>query len=360
VEIPGTTSATDAGRAPALVPLPAQPREVGWPTEDWPLGAPAPDVDGARIERALDRPFREEGQRALGETHAVVLIHRGLLVAERYAPNLGPGDTLRSWSIAKSILHAVLGILVRDGRLDVRARADAPEWSDPTDPRHGITVDQLLRMSSGLGYVEDYEDEQSDVREMLFGSGKDDMARYAAARPLAVPPDTSFNYTSGQSLILARLLGCIVGGGRDGALGFMKRELFEPIGMRSAKPRFDAAGTFVGSSYVFATARDFARFGLLYLRDGVWSGRRILPEGWVDYARTPTPTAPLRDYGAHFWISPGDLGTFSANGFEGQRISIVPALDLIVVRLGRTPATQALGLQSWLADVVAAFRPRKA
>ena len=182
------------------------------------------------------------------------------------------------------------------------------------------------------------------------------MARFAADRPLAAPPDTTFAYTSGQSLILSRLLGQIVGGGRDGCLAFMRRELFEPIGMTSAKPRFDAAGTFIGSSYVFATARDFARFGLLYLRDGVWDGRRILPPGWVDAARTPTPTAPLRDYGAHFWISPGELGTFSANGFEGQRILIVPALDLIVVRLGRTPAAKALALQSWLADVVAAFR----
>jgi CubicO group peptidase (beta-lactamase class C family) len=352
------TSTTDAPSARPLVPLPPQPRGVAWPTEEWPAGSLGPDVDRPRIDRALERAFAVEAQRALGETHAVVVVHRGVLVAERYAPNLGPGDTLRSWSIAKSILHALLGILVRDGRLDVRSRADAPEWSDPSDPRYAITIDQLLRMSSGLGYVEDYDDEQSDVREMLFGSGRDDMAHFAAARPLAVPPDTAFAYTSGQSLILARILGRIVGGGREGALAFMRRELFLPIGMKSAKPRFDAAGTFVGSSYVFATARDFARFGLLYLRDGVWDGRRILPEGWVDYARTPTPSAPLRDYGAHFWISPGELGTFSANGFEGQRILIVPALDLIVARLGRTPATQALGLQSWLADVVAAFRVR--
>jgi CubicO group peptidase (beta-lactamase class C family) len=354
----GSSTKDVLGARSPLVSLPPQPEGVAWPTVDWPLGSPGPDVDRARIDRALERAFAADGKRAIGETHAVVLVHRGALVAERYGPNLGPGDTLRSWSIAKSILHALLGVLVREGRLDVRSRADAPEWGDASDSRRAITIDHLLRMSSGLGYVEDYEDEQSDVREMLFGSGKEDMARFAAARSLAVPPDTAFAYTSGQSLILARILGRIVGGGREGVLAFMRRELFEPIGMNSAKPRFDAAGTFVGSSYVFATGRDFARFGLLYLRDGVWDGRRILPEGWVDYARTPTPTAPLRDYGAHFWISPGELGTFSANGFEGQRILIVPALDLIVVRLGRTPAALALGLQSWLADVVAAFRVR--
>ena len=340
----------------ALVPLPAQAAGVPWPTREWPRGEPDSRIDRTRLERALERAFSGDAVAKLGETHAVVIVHRGVLVAERYRPGVGPADTLRSWSIAKSILHALLGILVRDGLLDVGAPVDAPEWDEPDDPRRAITVDHLLRMSSGLGYVENYEDEHSDVREMLFGRDRFDMAHFAAARPLAAPPGTVFNYTSGQSLLLARLLGRIVGGGSDGCRTFMRRELFGPIGMTSALPRFDAAGTFIGSSYVFATAQDFARFGLLYLRDGLWEGRRLLPEGWVDYARTPTPTAPLGDYGAHFWLSPGDLGAFSANGFEGQRILLVPGLDLIVVRLGRTPAAEALGLQSWLADVVASFR----
>jgi CubicO group peptidase (beta-lactamase class C family) len=354
----GTSRETGSpGARRALPSLPTQPAGVAWPTREWPTSVPAADVDRERLEAVLDRAFARGAVDALGETHAVVLVHRGVVVAERYGHGVARGDTLRSWSIAKSILHALVGILVREGRLDVGDRVDAPEWSDPADPRHPITVDQLLRMSSGLGYVEDYDDELSDVREMLFGAGRFDMAHFAAARSLAAPPDTVFSYTSGQSLILSRLVGRLVGGGAAGCTEFMRRELFDPIGMRSAKPRFDAAGTFVGSSYVFATALDFARFGLLYLRGGVWDGRRILPAGWVDYARTPTPTAPLGDFGAHFWISPDEpLGTFSANGFEGQRILIVPALDLVVVRLGRTPAALAIGLQGWLAEVVASFR----
>jgi CubicO group peptidase (beta-lactamase class C family) len=338
-----------------LLPLPGQPDRVPWPTEDWPTGEPAAGVDRERLERSLERAFRAGAENAVGETHAVVVVHRGVLIAERYGQGIRPDQTLRSWSIAKSILHASIGILVRDGDLDVHAPAAVPEWSGPGDPRGRITVDQLLRMSSGLGYREDYDDELSDVRRMLFGDGREDMARYAASRPLAAEPDTEFRYTSGQSLILSRIVGDVVGGGADGCRAFMRRELFDPIGMTSASPRFDAAGTFIGSSYVFATARDFARFGLLYLRDGIWDGRRLLPEGWVDRARTPTPTAPLGDYGAHFWISPGELGTFSANGFEGQRILIVPALDLVVVRLGRTPAELVLGLQAWLAELLASF-----
>jgi CubicO group peptidase (beta-lactamase class C family) len=355
---PPRTSAEAAARnpRPELVPLPLQPGGAAWPTREWPVGEPARGVDRARLERSLARAFAADAAGRLGETHAVVIVQGGVLVAERYGAGIGPADTLPSWSIAKSILHALLGVVVREHRFDVHARADVPEWAEPADPRHAITADQLLRMSSGLGYLEDYEDEHSDVREMLFGAGRADMAHFAAARPLAAPPDTTFSYTSGQSLILARILGGVVGGGSEECRAFMRRELFDPIGMTSAKPRFDGAGTFIGSSYVFATARDFARFGLLYLRDGRWDGRAILPSGWVDYARTPTPTAPLRDYGAHFWLSPGDLGTFSANGFEGQRILIVPGLDLVLVRLGRTPATMALALQGWLAEVVDAFR----
>jgi CubicO group peptidase (beta-lactamase class C family) len=340
-----------------LPALPEQQTGIPWPTREWPTGAPGRGIDVARLEGSLTRAVRDRVTPELGETHAVVVVHRGVLIAERYGPGIRADQTLRSWSIAKSILHALLGILVRDGRLDVDAPAAVPEWADPADPRRRITVDQLLRMSSGLGYLEDYDDELSDVRQMLFGAGREDMARYAATRPLVADPDTEFRYASGQSLILSRILGDIVGGGADGCRAFMRRELFDPIGMTSAAPRFDAAGTFIGSSYVFATARDFARFGLLYLRDGVWEGRRILPEGWVDRARTPTPTAPLRDYGSHFWIPAGLPGAFSANGFEGQRILIVPAHDLIVVRLGRSPAELALGLQAWLSEVLASFSP---
>ncbi len=180
------------------------------------------------------------------------------------------------------------------------------------------------------------------------------MAAYAAARPLAHAPGTFWSYSSGTSNIVASVIGHAVGGGRDGMLAFMRDVLFEPIGMRSAKPRFDTAGTFIGSSYCFATARDFARFGLLYLRDGVWDGRRLLPEGWVDHARTPTP-ASSGWYGAHWWLALDGSGRFSANGYEGQYIIADPRRDLILVRLGVSSIQQRGNVLRRLRDVAETF-----
>ncbi|MEE3327965.1 MAG: serine hydrolase [Myxococcota bacterium] len=339
-----------------LIRLAQQPAGVGWPTSQWTHG-PLPDFSGSqRLESALSYAFHPDGQASLGETHAVIVVHRGQIVLEQYAPGITPETTLRSWSVSKSILHAMLGILVREGRLDLDASALFPQWSALDDSRRGITLRHLLHMSSGLDFVEDYNDPTSDVQQMLFGSGQADMAAYALGRPSLHPPGTYFSYSSGDSLLLSSVLGEVVGGERDAILDFMRRELFDPLGMSSAKPRFDAAGTFIGSSYVFATARDFARFGYLYLRDGIWAGRRILPEGWVDFARMPAPAARNGEYGAHFWrAAKSRLGVFFAEGFEGQRVMMVPALDLVIVRLGRTPPEKTSGLQAFMATLVASF-----
>ena len=339
-----------------LIRLAQQPAGVAWPTSQW-RHAPLPEFSQSqRLERALSYAFGPDGQASLGETHAVVVVHRGEIVLEEYAVGITPETTLRSWSVSKSILHAMLGILVREGRLDLDASVGFPQWSARDDPRRGITLRHLLHMSSGLDFVEDYNEPTSDVQEMLFGSGQADMAAYAAARPSLHPPGTHFSYSSGDSLLLSSVLGQVVGGGREGVRDFMRQELFDPLGMSSAKPRFDAAGTFIGSSYVFATARDFARFGYLYLRDGIWAGRRILPQGWVDFARMPAPAARHGEYGAHFWRAANSrLGVFFAEGFEGQRVMMVPALDLVIVRLGRTPPEKAAGLQAFLARLVASF-----
>lgn len=341
-----------------LIRLAEQPAGVDWPKSKWTHG-PLPDFsDSYRLEQVLSYAFHPDSQATLGETHAVIVVHRGQIVVEQYAPGITPEKTLRSWSISKSILHALLGILVREGRLDLDTSVHFPQWSALDDPRREMTLRHLLHMSSGLEFVEDYSDPTSDVQQMLFGTGQADMAAYAAARPLQHPPGTHFSYSSGDSVLLSSVLGQIVGGGRDTIRDFMQRELFDPLGMSSAKPRFDAAGTFIGSSYVFATARDFARFGYLYLRDGIWAGRRILPEGWVDFARTPAPTALNGEYGAHFWRARGSrLGVFFAEGFEGQRVMMVPALDLVIVRFGRTPSEKTDGVQTFLATLVASFVP---
>lgn len=337
--------------------LPQQPAGLAWPTDAWPTGdLPAAAAPGVRA--LLNHAFSDGAKAELGETQAVVIIHEGRLVTERYGAGHGPEATCHSWSMAKSITQALAGMAVKDGRLDIHAPADVPEWRGAGDPRAAITLDQLLRMSSGLAFVEAYErDKPSDVIEMLFGKGADDVAGFAAAFPLAHPPGSFWSYSSGTSNIVSRCVARAVGETGPGFEAFMRRRLFEPLGMTSPVPKFDAAGTFIGSSFCFCAPRDFARFGLLYLRDGVWEGARLLPEGWVDYARTATFQQPgVEDgpYGAHWWLDMAGPGTFSANGYDGQFIVLRPDRDLIVVRNGASEAMKD-AVKAWLGDLVAAF-----
>ena len=353
-----TIAADDTG----LVPLRPQPAEVPWPTAAWPHGAPPPGVE---LDALMDQVCDDDGP--LATTYAVVVVHGGKIVGERYQGQLPHFDRppdpvtretpLLSWSMAKSMLHAVVGLLVGDGLIDMDAPAKVPEWTDPDDPRRAITLGHMLAMRDGLAFVEDYLDERvSDVIEMLFGAGRDDMAHFAADRPLAAVPGTRFNYSSGTSNIISAMVARLVGHGEP-YVRFLRERLFGPLGMHSAQPELDTAGTWVASSYVRATARDFARFGLLYLRDGVWDGVRLLPPGWVDYGRTMQSVDPEDGpYGAHWWGVAGDtLGTFRASGYEGQSITLCPARDLIVVRLGKTPAERYPDLTRWRGAMVEAF-----
>lgn len=343
-----------------LVPLPPQPIGVPWPTERWPEAEPPPGVDAARLRDLLDATFAEPQPATTAETYDLLIVHRGAVVAERYKAGMGPDDVEHSWSMAKSILHAAVGVLVRDGLLDVSAPADVPEWGEPGDPRARITLDTLLHMTSGLRFAEDYEDDRvSDVIKMLFQPGAEDMGAFAASFPLDHEPDTVFNYSSGTSNIISAIVKRVVGGG-DAYLSFLRRELFDPVGMRSATPRFDRSETWIGSSFCFCTPRDFARFGLLYLRDGVWDGRRILPEGWVDYGRTPALVQPAEadaGYGAHWWLLNDDLGTFYAAGYAGQYCFVVPALDLVVVRNGNTEVARRPHVVGLVRELIDLFRP---
>jgi CubicO group peptidase (beta-lactamase class C family) len=342
---------------PPLVPLPLQPAGVPWPTEAWPTGS-APAAVGDLVDRAFTDP-------EVGTTYAVVVVQGGRLLVERYGGELEhwdrPNETvvadtpLLSWSMAKSMLHAVVGMLVAEGRLDLEAPAAVPTWSAPDDPRGAITLEHLLAMRDGLDFSEDYVDAgRSDVIEMLFGAGAADCAAFAADRPALAPPGERFNYSSGTSNIVSGIVARTVGpGGPYEAL--VRDRLLAPLGMTTATPRFDDAGSWIASSYVHATAHDFARFGTLYLRDGVWEDRRLLPEGWVDHARLERSVDEEgHRYGAHWWVAGDDHGTFSANGYEGQRISLSPALDLVLVRLGKTPAECYPALDRWRADLIAA------
>jgi CubicO group peptidase (beta-lactamase class C family) len=347
--------------APALLQtLPPQPAATPWPTADWPAGGFPSSAVEARALDHLEAAFAADSSGDLGETHAVVIVQHGRLIAERYAPGYGPDVTCRSWSMAKSITQALIGLAASDGQIDIHAPADVPAWRSPGDPRGAITLDHLLRMSSGLAWIEDYiPGNPSDVIAMLFAEGREDVAAYAEAVPQAHKPGSYWQYSSGTTNIIAHCLARALGVDGAGMEAFMRERLFGPLGMTSASPSFDAAGTFIGSSFCFCTPRDFARFGLLYLRDGMWENRRLLPEGWVDYARTPTfqqaDVEPDSDYGAHWWLNMVGPGSFSANGYEGQHIVICPDRDLILVRHGATPTITQPAVMAWLSDLAGLF-----
>ncbi len=329
---------------PNLIPDLSHLASKPWAVGDAPSGRPRPSgIDEARLAAAVDRMFAEPNPFLKRRTRAVLVVYDGEIVTERYAEGFGPDQPLPAWSMTKSVLHALYGIAVRQGKLSIGDRALMPQWRGNGDPRSAITIDMMLRMSSGLAFGEYQVLPPSDLVRMLFISP--DVVDYAARLRLVHPVDTVWAYASGTSNLLSGILRRVYGD--DDYYTLPYRELFARIGMRSAVIEADAAGTLVGSSFMFATARDFARFGLLYLNDGVWRGERILPEGWTTYARTPTPTAPESQYGAHWWL-PSDTeraqakargvplpdDAFNASGFEGQKTVVIPSRKLVLVRLG--------------------------
>jgi CubicO group peptidase (beta-lactamase class C family) len=355
--------------APARAALPPQPAGVPYPTSAWPESPPGAGVDVARLGAALDGAFTAVGHSGLPDTRAVLAVHRGVLVAERYAPGFTRDSRFQSWSMAKTVTQALLGILVRQGRLDVGATAPVPAWQGADDPRGAITIDHLLHMTSGLDNADGGEAPDSFGSRLLFGVGARDVLGFATDVALRHPPGTHWAYSTGTSMILAGIAGRTVGGGRDGLVAFMRAELFGPLGMRSAVPEFDPTGTFLGGAFMWASAHDWARFGLLYLRDGVWEGRRVLPEGWVDYSRTPAPAPNNGVHGAHLWVNetpkegqfqplPGlPSSVFSMAGNAGQFVVMVPTRDLVIVRLGEMQASTWRDASGILAAIGSAFPP---
>jgi hypothetical protein len=345
--------------------LPNEPRRVLDPNVAWPRGAAAPPPASPAIEAALDRAFAEPGKRPghVRNTTAVVVAHDGRLVAERYAKGYGPDTPMLSWSMAKSVTAALVAIELWDGRLALHDRAPVPEWSDPSDPRHAITLDHLLRMSSGLDFDETYG-ATNDVSLMLFRNP--DVGAFAADVPLAAPPDTVWSYSSGTTNVVARILRELHGNDLAALVRFANARLFDPADMTTAFFEPDVTGTPIGSSFVFMTARDWARFGELHRNDGVWFGRRILPEGWVQYVTTPTAKAPKGNYGAHWWLNQGVPGnpkdrpwpkmppdTFAAWGHSGQFVLVIPSARLVVVRLGLSlPDGDDVGLEDLVVEVM--------
>lgn len=339
--------------------------DLPWPEGDGgPVAALPSGVDGEKLNRALDAAFAEEDPANLRKTRAVAVVYDGRLIAERYAPGFDRTMPLLGWSMSKSVTNALVGILVKAGKLVLKAPAPVEEWP-PDDPRAQITLDQLLRMSAGLAFNEAYAP-FSDAVSMFYDST--DFAAYAAAKPLEAEPGAKWHYSSGTANIVARIVRRAAETTDKNYYVFLCRELFDKIGMHSAVFEPDPSGTFVGSSYVFATARDWARFGQLYLQDGIWNGERILPEGWVSYTTTPTPGAPLGEYGAFFWLNAGAADNqnqrkwpqlprdaFWANGFQEQKVIVIPSRKLVLVRLGNTTARSAWNDEEFVLNVLAAL-----
>ncbi|MBS1557826.1 MAG: serine hydrolase [Bacteroidetes bacterium] len=303
-----------------------------------------PNLNQSKLKVAIEQAFQETTTEKIKmkRTRAIVVAVNGRIVAEKYAEGFDENSKHIGWSMTKSITNALVGILVKQGKLKIDEPAPVNEWKK--DDRKNITLSDLLDMSSGLQWEENYSG-PSGATNMLFK--EKDMGIYAAGYPLKHKPGESFEYSSGTTNIISRIIRQTVGD--EDYYQFPYRELFAKIGMHSLVLEPDAGGTFVGSSYSFATARDFARFGLLYLNDGVWNGERILPEGWVKYSSTPTSGAHRGEYGAQWWTNAGEkinqanrtypnvpADCFQAEGFEGQYIFVVPSKKLVVVRLGLT------------------------
>ncbi len=305
-------------------------------TTMWPLGDIVPDTVPAGISSDLlasvEDKLMNKGEYK-GIPFAFMVLYKGVPVSEAYRGGLDKNTRFLSWSMAKSFTNAQVGILVKMGRMSISDPAGIEDWKP--DERSKITINDLLQMQSGLKWNEDYGS-RSDVNLMLFDHG--DMSSFAVSKQLEYTPGTHWYYSSGTANILSQLVRQEFDSDTS-CYAFTQDQLFEKIGITDAVFEVDASGDFVGSSYLYASARDYARFGLLYLNDGVFNGERIFPEDWVDYTRTPASGSNGK-YGALFWLNkdgrypsaPDDM--FSCEGHDGQMIFIIPSKELVVVVLG--------------------------
>ena len=331
-------------------------------------------VGNAKLAAAIAPMFEDP---ALSETRALVVMHRGRVIAERYAPGYGPDTRLISWSMAKSVTATLLGLMIADGRLALDEPAPVPEWHNPGDPRAKITLRHLLHMSSGLDHTEMAEGNieifDADTPRMLFLDGRENVARYAESRTLEANPGEKYEYSSATSHILADIMTRSLTDSknpevrRDAMLEYARGRLFEPLGMTSAFPEFDRNGTMLGGSVIHATARDWAKFGEFLRNNGSVRAAQLLPTSWTRFMKTPSPTDS--SYGGHIWLNrkrnegrdqvlfpdkgPSDI--FSALGHLGQFVLVSPQHKLTVVRLGNTVDSELDPVNDQLAKIVALF-----
>ncbi len=314
-----------------------------WPNGNIDAQATFPNIHNAALDKVVNHAFANSDPDNPINTHAVVVVYNGKIILEKYAEGFDQNSILMGWSMTKSITNALIGILIKQGKLQLYQPAPVPEWQN--DERKNITLNNLLQASSGLGWSESYFIPGADFHNMFIHS--DDKAAYAAGRKLEHKPGTFFQYSSGTTNILSKIIRLTVG--EDKYHRFPYDCLFYKTGMHHAIMEPDASGNFVTSSYGYASARDWARLGLLYLNDGIWNGKRILPEGWVKYSITPAPAAIRKEYGAQVWLNQGGrenplnakypglpYEAIIFDGFENNSVVIIPSRNLVVVRLGVT------------------------
>lgn len=324
--------------------LDLSPTGISLPDQDtipWPAGNIVSDsvpagINMQAINDLLDQVFADT--LPYKGTFGTAVVYRDQIVAERYRKDFTPSTRLLSWSMSKSFTNAYTALLVKEGKLDLNAPVKRSEWV--SDDRQKITLNNLLHMNSGLEFNEEYSKVLlTDATTMLLKKG--DMGDYAAKKKMLFKPDSVWYYSSGTTNIVQDYIRSVIGNDEE-YLTYPYKNLFSRIGMQSVVWEPDASGTFVGSSYLYATLRDFARFGLFYLHDGNWLGEQILPDGWVNYTATPAKGSE-GDYGAFFWLNstgefpgvPEDL--FYCDGYDGQYIFIIPSKNLVVARNGCSP-----------------------
>jgi CubicO group peptidase (beta-lactamase class C family) len=316
---------------------------------------------------------------AMAETRAIVIVHGGNVVAERYAPGYGPDSKLISWSMAKTVTATLVGMMIADGRLALDEPAPIPEWQIPGDERRKITIRHLLYMASGIDHTEGVDEAEGvaiydgDTPRMLFMDGKQDVAHYAETRILEAEPGSKFEYSSATSHILVDIMTRSLTDSKDpvvrrnAMLEYAKGRLFDPLGMDSMTPEFDRSGTMLGGSMMHATARDWAKLGEFLRNNGSVRSAQLLPTSWTKFMRTSSPGDAA--YGGHLWLNkkrpegrdqvlfpgkgPSDI--FSMLGHLGQFVLVSPQHKLTIVRLGKTVDSELDPVNEQLAKIVAAF-----
>jgi CubicO group peptidase (beta-lactamase class C family) len=324
----------------------------------WPMGNllskdTLSEIDKMKLAPVTKKLMIENGYN--GTAFAFMAIHKGIPVAESYKKEFNAKTRFQSWSMAKSVTNALAGIMEKEGKWDITKPANISEWQN--DDRKQITINDLMQMQSGLQWNEDYGN-RSDVTFMLYC--ENDFAQFTYNQPLRFPTGSKWYYSSGSANIISHLIRKSLNNDTE-YYTFPYSRLFNKIGMPDAVFEVDASGNQVGSSYIYATARDYARFGLLYLQDGIFNGERILPEGWVNYCTTPASDSK-GGYGSLFWLNkakyfpsaPDDM--YSCNGHDGQHIFIIPSKELIVVMLGYSPKPDhVMNFDALLGDILKAI-----